>query len=335
MKKIYLMIFAVVLAAACESQMPYGSDFEITLDKDNTYVAGEPVRFNFNGDADNLLFYSGETGSQYKFKDRYEVGVDAVIAANLSVEYMWKYGFAKGMDVYISNEFKGLTGSDGNADRQTIKEMWEGGMQGWIKLEYDDTDFAEQGKWVSKTYDISSCMDNFTLAFHWSPKDGEGNPTFSETQRTYLLRGGLTLDLDGMDPSSTTFEELGFVTVMMNEELDPYHRNAGNGSIRTFDDTKNPLKEGETFRFQGVGANVKTYPLDGWIISTPTPLNKVANDKGSVVKNIENYLHTFEYTWDEPGTYVVTFVGRSANYSGASETVRTMNINIVAPKLEK
>ncbi len=140
MKKIYLLSFAVVLMAACESQMPYGSDFEVSLDKDNTYLAGEPVRFNFTGDVDNMLFYSGETGSQYKFKDRYEVGMDAVIAANLSVDFYAQYGYARGLDVYISNEFKGLTGTDGAADRQTIKEMWEGGMQGWTKLEYDDTD---------------------------------------------------------------------------------------------------------------------------------------------------------------------------------------------------
>ncbi len=178
-------------------------------------------------------------------------------------------------------------------------------------------------------------MENFTVAFHWNPKNGEGVPAADVTQRTYLLKGSLTLDLDGMEPSSTDFTELGFITVMMNEELDPYHKNAGNGSIRTYDDTKNPLTGGETFRLQGVAASEKPYALDGWIISAPTPLNKVSNDRGSVIKNVENYLHSFEYTWDEPGTYVVTFVGRSANYSGASEKVYSMNLNIVAPQLEK
>lgn len=335
MKKIYLLIFAVVLAAACESQMPYGSDFEITLDKENTYVAGEPVRFNFNGDADNLLFYSGEIGSQYKFKDRYEVGLDEVISAKFCPDITPMYGYGNSLEIYVSNEFKGLKGNDGAADRQTMKELWDGGMPGWTRLEFDDTPSSMNNHWNYFTYDISNYMENFCVAFHWAPKNGAGEPDITQVQRTYLLKGCLTLELDGMDPSSADFEDLGFTVVMMNEELDPYHKNAGNGSIRTYDDTANPLTGEESFRLQGVAGYEKNYVLDGWLVSTPRPLNKVPYDKGTVVKTIENYLHSFEYTWTEPGTYTVTFVGRSANYSGESESVRTMNINIVAPKLER
>ena len=55
---------------ACQHDVIYEVDYTITLDKENTYYAGEPVRFNITGDVENLDFYSGETGAQYVYKDR-------------------------------------------------------------------------------------------------------------------------------------------------------------------------------------------------------------------------------------------------------------------------
>ena len=83
-----------------------------------------------------------------------------------------------------------------------------------------------------------------------------------------------------------------------------------------------------TLIFQGIGANALPYAIDGWVISKATPLNRVANDKGVAIKNLQNYLHTFEYTWTEPGTYTVTFVGTNSNYAGASQDVKEMTITI-------
>ena len=51
--------------ASCQQDVVYEVDYNITLDPANTYYAGDPVKFNIDGDVDNLLFYSGETGSQY------------------------------------------------------------------------------------------------------------------------------------------------------------------------------------------------------------------------------------------------------------------------------
>ena len=62
--------------ASCQQDVVYEVDYNITLDPANTYYAGDPVKFNIDGDVDNLLFYSGETGSQYIYKDRYEVPLE-------------------------------------------------------------------------------------------------------------------------------------------------------------------------------------------------------------------------------------------------------------------
>ena len=320
MKRIYLIFAAIVLATACQQAVVYEIDYSISLDKSNTYIAGEPVKFNFSGDVDNIVFYSGEVGSQYKFKDRYEVPMEAVKSANLNIGYKPRYGDAGALEVYVSNKFAGLDGSDGAADRATIKAMVEGGMQDWTRLDYQE---GAPDKWTSQDYDLKDYLDNFSIAFHWCPA------TFTKTQRWYLLNGTVTLDLEGMNPSTIDFKSMDLVSVMMNEEVeDPYKKDGGNGTI-------NFNKTDAHIVMQGVGANVLPYAIDAWVISKPLPLNKVANDKGTVIKNLQNYLHSFEYTWNEPGTYTVTFVGTNANFAASSQKIYEMTINILAPPFEE
>lgn len=59
-----LCVITAVFLCSCDRIVSIDSDFNITLDKDNVYVAGEPVRFNIHGNIDNLVFYDGvsETG---------------------------------------------------------------------------------------------------------------------------------------------------------------------------------------------------------------------------------------------------------------------------------
>ena len=317
MKKIVMIGAVAALAAACTQNVVYEIDYTVSLDKENTYMAGEPVRFNFDGLVDNIVFYSGEIGHQYKFKDRYEVPMESVKAADMNIEYQARYGEAGALEVWVSNSFEGLNGSDGAADRAAIKAMVDGGMEGWTKLDYQE---GASTKWTSQNYDLKDYMNGFSIAFHWNP------PTNTKTQRTYWINGEITLDLEGMNPSVIDFTSLDLVSVMMNGEIeDPYYKNNGNGTI-------NLNKREADIVMQGVGANALPYAIDGWLISKPIPLNKVSNDQGTVIKNLQNYLHTFEYTWTEPGTYTVTFVGTNSNYAGRSEKVHEFTI-IVLPKL--
>ena len=317
MKKIVMIGAVAALAAACTQNVVYEIDYTVSLDKENTYMAGEPVRFNFDGLVDNIVFYSGEIGHQYKFKDRYEVPMESVKEADMNIEYQARYGEAGALEVWVSNSFEGLNGSDGAADRAAIKAMVDGGMEGWTKLDYQE---GASTKWTSQNYDLKDYMSGFSIAFHWNP------PTNTKTQRTYWINGEITLNLEGMNPSVIDFTSLDLVSVMMNEEIeDPYYKNNGNGTI-------NLNKREADIVMQGVGANALPYAIDGWLISKPIPLNKVSNDQGTVIKNLQNYLHTFEYTWTEPGTYTVTFVGTNSNYAGRSEKVHEFTI-IVLPKL--
>lgn len=320
MRKYISILFAGVLClASCQHDVIYEVDYNITLDGENTYYAGDPVKFNITGDVENLLFYSGETGSQYRYKDRYEVPVEDVLSANLHLDIRGRYGYIadyEALEIWVSKDFPGINGNnDPDGDRAIVKKMVEDGMPGWYKLPFND---VNKDQFFGYDFPMNEYLSNLCIAFHWRPKD----PAL--TQRTYWINGKVTLEMQGTEPSEMTLTDLGFKSLMMNEEVDAYKKNAGNGSIR-FD---NAVSAGEIC-YQGCSGNVLTYAIDGWVFTTPRPLNKVANDKGVVIKDLQNYMHEYVYTWDKPGTYKVVFVGRNENYASASEQVFEYTITIL------
>ena len=319
MKKTLFYITGILLMASCQHDVIYEADYNVTLDKENTYYVGEPVKFNITGEVDNLLFYSGETGHQYRYAQRYEVPLEEVKTASLHFDIKARYGLAGALEIYVSKDFKGLTGSDGDADRATIREMVENGMQGWTKLEYKD---GAHDVWTAHDFSMNEYLDNLCLAIHWCP------PKNDQTQRTYWINGNMNIEMEGVEPMKMDIVDMGLTSVMMNEELNPYHKNSSDGSIR-FNNTSTAQ-----ICLQGIGANKLTYCLDGWVISTPAPINKVSNDKGVVIKNLQNYLHSYEYTWTKPGTYTVTFVGRNENYAASSEEIIEYTVNIIDKPVE-
>lgn len=312
MKKYIFLTAALCALCSCRQMIVFEADYNVSLDKSNTYQVGEPVRFIFSGDVDNLVFFSGEPGHQYQYRNRYEVSLGEISSVGLNIDYQPRWGLAGALDVYVSNSFTGLSGNDGEADRSKIKAMVEDGMKGWTKLEYSD---GEPQAWTTHTYDVAPFMDNFSLAFHWHPVY-----TGTSAQRTYWLNGTVDLAFPGAE-SSLTFKDLDFVSVLMNEQLDPY-LHSGNGSV---------IIGGyqSEINFQGAGATELDYPLEGWCISNPQPLNKVANDKGVVIKTLENYMTAYEYVYTEPGAYTVTFLGVNDNVGGRSEKIKQMNIVIL------
>ena len=316
-----MLLALATLMLSCTQEVVYEIDYTVSLDKDNTYRAGDPVKFNFNGSVDNIVFYSGETGHQYQYRNRYEVDKESVKAATLKMEYQARYGDAGALEVWVSNSFAGLSGEDAAADTTLMKSIVNGGMEGWEKLEYNE---GKSTTWTSQEYAVNDYLQSFCIALHWCPKD------CTKTQRTYWINGSLNLDLEGLEPQTIDFSSLDFVSVMMNKEVaDPYTKNNGNGTI-----ILNKPATADII-FQGIGANKLTYAIDGWVVSKPTPLNKVDNDKGQVIKNLQNYLHSFEYTWTEPGTYTVTFAGTNSNYAGSSTKNHEMTITIFEKEPEK
>ena len=88
-------------------------------------------------------------------------------------------------------------------------------------------------------------------------------------------------------------------------------------------------KSGADLILQGVSNTELDFDIDGWLISDPMPLTAVQNDQPLVIKDMQNYMTSYEYTWEKPGTYVVTFVGINTNYAGDSKLVKEFKITVL------
>ena len=311
----------VLFSGCTHDDILYDVDYNVTLAPENTYYAGDPVTFNFSGEVDNLLFYSGESGHEYQYRDRYSISMDMVKSATLHLEIQPRYGYGS-LQVWYSSSFTGLDGSDGAADRAAMAQLEEGGMSGWTPLTiWDDENKETSLITTSVDFDITSAKENFSLAFLWNHTD------ITQVQRHYWVNGYISVEADGIGTITTDLSSLLMTTVMMNEEIeDPYYKNKGDGSI-VLDGTQD-------INFQGIAANKLEYPLKGWVVTTPQALNAVSNDTGTVIKNMQNYMSSYSYTFEEPGTYTVTFVGRNVNYVGISEEIKELTVIIVNRPLD-
>lgn len=319
------MLLALLIPACSQQNIVEEVDFAVRLDKENTYRTGEPVRFNLTGNTDYMVFYSGEEGHEYKYKDRSSIPPEDLLGLELEMEYRAQYGVAGGLDVYISDQFPGLAGNDGDADRAAVKQMVEGGMKGWTKLPYEEGMGGSTGR---HTYDVKAFAEKFSIAFHWHPT--KGTDGFKD-QRSYYVTGLFKLQAKGSMPTVSSMNKLDFVSLVMNEEDDPYLRFRGdttyNGTVR-FNDPS-----GATIKFQGCENAMLPYNIDQWVISRSSALNQIPSDEGQRIKNMLKPLASYTYVYEKPGLYTATFVGVNSNYQGHREAYREVKVLIVDNKI--
>jgi hypothetical protein len=312
-------LFAALVSMSCENQDYVKADYNVRLNETNTYRAGEPVRFDISGNVDNLLFYSGEVGHEYKYYNRYVVAPSDIRAAQFVMDIQCMYGY-DALDIYLSDTFEGLSGLDAEADRNRIREMVENGMEGWVKCDYQD---GTQRVWYTHEFDLKEYVDKCSIALHWHPTRTNPETEAAISQRTYWINADLITDF-GQGANSVNIRNIEWTPVMMNSyyDADPYVINKGNGYF-------NFNKSGADLILQGVSNTELDFDIDGWLISDPMPLTAVQNDQPLVIKDMQNYMTSYEYTWEKPGTYVVTFVGINTNYAGDSKLVKEFKITVL------
>lgn len=315
--KTRLIFIALVafLAASCKQELLFDAACKVTLDESNTYRAGEPVTFNIAGTSDGITFFSGENGHQYKYRDRNVVPVEDITAIRMTSRIQPRYGKDNSLDIYFSDSYQfNLKGDDGAADRAAITAMYEGGMEGWDKVYSED---ATINAWNDYEFDLTKYASSFSVAFHWhSTSQGQ-----TVTQRSYWIDASIDVSLKGVSPSSKTLKDLEVISVMMNEERDAYWKNHSNGSV-VFNNSA------AQYVFQGCAAAEYPYDFDVWVISRPISLNSVSPDQCEVVKNITTKADTFKYVYNEPGTYIATFVGVNETVQGRSEDLKEVRVTI-------
>ena len=112
MKKINIYVGLLLVGgffASCDADSVDSIDFGVNLrnEQQEIYV-GDEVTFDFDGNPDYIVFYSGEDGHKYANKDRLKVDVES-----MSLSYTMKQVYTKpsyqnraNMHIYVSEVFK-------------------------------------------------------------------------------------------------------------------------------------------------------------------------------------------------------------------------------------
>ncbi|WP_300602020.1 DUF5017 domain-containing protein [Niabella sp.] len=297
-----LIIAAVLFLSLASCKKRYALDaidnFSIELEK-ATYKVGEPIRFVVNGKPDNLVFWSGEAGHVYQFRDRTAVEGNAL---SLNFKSFAQYGpqpvDQSTLKLLISTDFNGKYDS---ANVRTA--TWE-----------DITDKAVlssgQDQTPSGNIDLSSfAATNKNLAIAFRYKTNVVKP--ESQQNRWVIR---SFDLKSIN-------QQGDETVLANMATAGWAGFNFSGPATKWSITSAQLL-------------TVTNPADlddDWVITKQFNPNKTMPDKGEPIKNISQNLYSYTRVYNKPGVYKVVFVATNVNVKASASVVKEIELTITAP----
>ena len=147
-KRITYLAATLALATAavsCEHEEIYEPlEFSVRLAPTNTYRTGDPVVFNFSGNADFITVWTGDTGHEYKHRNRTKVDIADIESCELEIEISQQYGTLNNLVLFAGNKFAGLNGSDAATDRPVVEAIAANDCADWTKLEFTPNNANKQ-----------------------------------------------------------------------------------------------------------------------------------------------------------------------------------------------
>jgi hypothetical protein len=314
MKNLFLKLLLGVLVvniSSCQKDDVDKVVFDVTVDK-NEISAGDSVQFSFNGNADIVSFFSGEKGHEYKYRNRtYEEGSGLELTISSRV---LNGSQEQNLRLLYSTTFSGIY------DKESIKD------EEWIDITDKFTwSTAPGNNQVAPGYTVSGPIDLTDLIV----KD---KPIYfalkyeSQTAASNAL-GGKTYRLPVFDLVSVTSD--GTRSNLANYQNIVY---SSIPIINTIDDVTNKFKIAQnsaTDRFLQYVPNVRADAHLHWGVSLPFTPGSLNPDKPVPIKAfLDRGLTSYTYKFNQPGTYVVTFVAKNITSEGSKEAVKQVEIKV-------
>lgn len=287
-----LIIATLFLLASCAKEAPRTLKFDVTA-SDLTVSVGDTVTFRFLGNADNIVFYSGEAGNNYDYRtrtkapNRLQLDFTSFVQAgeiysNLQLLVSDNYSglgdttsIKKATWTDVSNRAVFSTGADntpsGTVDLTDIVEA----AKGPISIAFRYTDYPKprgQNRWYIRSFNLSSI----------SPQGGV-------TSLATLANAGW---------QATDFQNTAAVWTISTTRLLIY------------------------------GGNSAAPDNDDWVIAKSVDATSVAPDKGVAIKNISMNLDEFQHVYMTPGTYKVVFVSSSVWFNSGQQETRELMLTV-------
>ncbi len=291
-KGVYAVIVLVFMFFSCDKELKSPDiDFDVNTTQ-SAFKTGEPVKFNISGNAENITFFSGEAGSVYEYRNR----TKAEGTPQFSFTSFRQYGIQENtLNVFASTSF------DGKMDENIGSGTWT-----------DITDKVALSTGAdntpSGTVDLTE-FDNdnpLYIAFRYLGFDQPNS-----AQRTWTIKNFVVQNIlkDGTQMDVADMSNVGWREISVKN------------SDRKWAIAVDQIKIG--------GGPANTPDNEDWAVTKPLNLSKVQPDIGFALKNITTKMTEYEYIYDTPGDYVVTFIATNARVGEEKSVIKELNLKIV------
>lgn len=287
----YCGLLLVGLVSCMEDEAP-SVELNVALDK-QVYQVGEPVTFKLGGNPDNIVFYSGEVGHNYAYKERYHADGDLLVKFNSWVRYGDIYHNLKFL---VSSDFSGIY------DKENVEAATWIDLSDKFRFSVGD-DQTPSGEVNLKEY-IGAAEDaKLFVAFRYEDEQ-------KARQNNWIIRS-ITLDCvstEGVRSNLATMPTMGWKVVDFENPAVTWNVSS----------TSQILIDGGTNQPRNVD----------WIISQAFDARKTTPDTGVALKNISTTMDEYKYVYTKPGTYEVVFETTSDWYNGSDHALTRVTVEV-------
>ena len=315
MKKFAYMLALLPFAAGCNTDDVMDVTFDVTMKNDPQEIyAGDEVTFDFTGDPDYIVFWSGEDGSKYANRDRTSLGTIESMKLSYTMQQRYCQKETKDMlHVMISTDFDGDYTAAGIEAAKWTELSNQGGDDWKVPTEVNNNLIIESGG------DLTEYADGtFTLAFrYYTPNaplsDFIRHPREDITISLEKVSGGQVIT------ASNPQDNFGFQFVPIDYPAEKY----------SVDATTILIQPNNDLGSLGAAYNQKGFKnVEIWCISNVLNPLTVAPDTGDPIRSLTTPIESYTYIFEEPGTYTVSFVARNTNAWNMKEVVREIVVEV-------
>lgn len=287
----YCGLLLVGLVSCMEDEAP-SVELNVALDK-QVYQVGEPVTFKLDGNPDNIVFYSGEVGHNYAYKERYHADGDLLVKFNSWVRYGDIYHNLKFL---VSSDFSGIY------DKENVEAATWIDLSDKFRFSVGD-DQTPSGEVNLKEYVGAAEDAKLFVAFRYEDEQ-------KARQNNWIIRS-ITLDCvsaEGVRSNLATMPTMGWKVVDFENQAVTWNVSS----------TSQILIDGGTNQPKNVD----------WVISQAFDVRKTTPDTGVALKNISTTMDEYKYIYTKPGIYEVVFETTSDWYNGSDHALTKLTVEV-------
>jgi len=302
MNKLKYILGALLITSvyACKKDTPDEPTFNVSTAKAEYNVA-DSVEFKIDGYADVIGFYSGEAGSEYRYRNRLEsnngrlhlnITTQVVFASqknNLALMYSTDFD-----NIYTVAGLQAATWTD-ITSKFTLAP---------------DIGSTNSAVTASEDVDLSSLVVSGKPIFFAFKYVAQSSATAALGGRTWRVSAfNLTNKTPNAAVPISTVTTAGWIGIDV--------KNAANKWVIQ-----------STTPFLYFAPNSTTSESEDWVITRAIFPNKVNPDKSVNIKAYREAIRNYKYKFNQPGTYTVTFVGKNGLNGNVKEIVKELTVTV-------